>query len=85
MVGQWGGVGGGRGTLTCGGKEDFAAVMVQKVLLIGIERNWSRRALWVEAQLAKRVDVGDGRNDNFAVVVESDEAAVEEMIGGRCQ
>ncbi len=58
-------------------------MVAKKVALIGIEATNPRRRLHVDSHTAKRIAIGDGRDECFARVLERNETPVKEVIDGR--
>ena len=56
--------------------------MIQKMYLISVEWDGSRRVLWIKSHGFQRHHINNRRNQHLAAVLEADESTVEQMVCG---
>jgi len=58
-------------------------MMSHKVLLFRVECHWARRIGRIDAHAVQRRNIGNRRDEQFAILLETNETTVEEVIGSR--
>ena len=54
--------------------------MIEKMFLVGIEGERTRGMIMIQPHAPKGDDISDRGDHDFAVILETDEPAIEEMI-----